>query len=157
MKDVDLMELFNIDPTNSYQQKLLENHNRFKSVLSELVSIRVAQGVSQQEVGEAMGITQPEVSRLESITSGVPSVTKLMAYASALGVELGLWVHKPLLSHEQARFLRTVDARGGLEDGKITVDIPAGSVEWNAGQLLLTKWGSVLLDEYYDVYGFREE
>lgn len=67
------------------------NTPRPEDILAELVRIRLAKGIRQQDVAEAMNIGQPSVSELErGLTS--PKLSTLIKYATAVGATLELGV-----------------------------------------------------------------
>jgi transcriptional regulator with XRE-family HTH domain len=62
-------------------------------LIEQLVEIRVSKGLSQQDVADLLGVTQPAIAQLEYVTSN-PTINRIKLYALALGVELQLGVKK---------------------------------------------------------------
>ncbi len=58
------------------------------SLLGELITQRVCQGLTQADVAERSGLTQSAVARIEGLSSNVTLAT-LVKYASAIGSKLG--------------------------------------------------------------------
>jgi transcriptional regulator with XRE-family HTH domain len=64
-----------------------EMSERRRALAAELVSVRLAKGLSQTEVAARMGTSQSAVARLESGDADV-RLSTLERYASAVGFEL---------------------------------------------------------------------
>ncbi len=77
--------------TISSKQLALSNENEWANLIEKLVDIRVSKGLTQQDVADLLGVTQPAVAQLELITSN-PTINRIKLYALALGVELKLGV-----------------------------------------------------------------
>jgi len=56
-------------------------------LIKQMVQARQQAGMSQQDLAKAMGVSQPSVARLESLTYS-PTVKKLHQYAKAVGCEM---------------------------------------------------------------------
>lgn len=64
-----------------------ENYGSWLDLHSALIEARLSSGLSQRELGEKLGISQPAVAQFESL--GVnPRIATLLAYAQALEVKL---------------------------------------------------------------------
>lgn len=57
------------------------------NLMSSLIDMRVAKGLSQQVVGERMGISQPAVAAFESYESN-PTLSTIRRYALAVGAQI---------------------------------------------------------------------
>ncbi|QVI36082.1 helix-turn-helix domain-containing protein [Lacticaseibacillus chiayiensis] len=55
--------------------------------LAELHSERIRRGISQRELAKRIGMTQPQLAKIELLDS-VPSFTTLTRYAAGLGLKL---------------------------------------------------------------------
>ena len=55
--------------------------------LSKLHSERIRQGISQRELAKKIGMTQPQLAKIERLDS-VPSFNTLSRYAAGLGLKL---------------------------------------------------------------------
>jgi transcriptional regulator with XRE-family HTH domain len=60
-----------------------------------LASMRKERGVTQSEVANRMGTTQPVIARLES-GDGIPNLTTLERFSQAIGASLGVSFETPL-------------------------------------------------------------
>jgi len=69
----------------------LSNENQWAGLIEQLVDHRIQKGLTQQDVADLLGVTQPAVAQLELITSN-PTINRISLYALALGVELKLGV-----------------------------------------------------------------
>jgi transcriptional regulator with XRE-family HTH domain len=69
------------------------NSDEFDPVIRRLTNLRKAYGMSQREVAERMGISQPHVSKVERGKAPHVSFRWVRAYAYALGQDIDL---KPL-------------------------------------------------------------
>lgn len=65
----------------------LETKALVKHIVSELVSERKRQGITQQEVADITGMKAPNVTRIESCKY-TPTLEVLIRYAKAVGKEL---------------------------------------------------------------------
>lgn len=54
--------------------------------LAYLHALRVKKGISQSELAEKIGMKQPQLAKIESLTS-MPSLETLTRYAKGLGLE----------------------------------------------------------------------
>jgi transcriptional regulator with XRE-family HTH domain len=70
-----------------------ENYGQWLDFHSLLVDQREAQGLTQKQVADRLGISQPAVAQFEKSTYS-PSITTIIAYATARGVKLNLGVGK---------------------------------------------------------------
>lgn len=70
-----------------------ENYGQWLDFHSLLVDRRGAQGLTQKQVAERLGISQPAVAQFEKSTYS-PSITTIIAYATAIGVQLELGLGK---------------------------------------------------------------
>jgi transcriptional regulator with XRE-family HTH domain len=70
-----------------------ENFGQWLDFHSLLVDRREAQGLTQKQVAERLGISQPAVAQFEKSTYS-PSITTIIAYATAIGVQLELGLGK---------------------------------------------------------------
>jgi transcriptional regulator with XRE-family HTH domain len=77
----------------SSKQVALSNEREWSDLIEQLVEIRVSKGLSQQDVADLLGVTQPAIAQLEYVTSN-PTINRIKLYALALGVELQLGVKK---------------------------------------------------------------
>lgn len=68
-----------------------ENFGQWLDFHSMLVDSREAQGLTQKQVAERLGISQPAVAQFEKSTYS-PSITTIIAYATAIDVKLDLGV-----------------------------------------------------------------
>lgn len=68
-----------------------ENYGQWLDFHSLLVDQRETQGLTQKQVAERLGISQPAVAQFEKSTYS-PSITTIIAYATAIGVKLDLGV-----------------------------------------------------------------
>jgi transcriptional regulator with XRE-family HTH domain len=71
------------------EQLAIHNHEAWATLQAQLVSIRISQGVSQSQMANRLGISQPAVSQFESVTA-MPRLGSVLAYALAVGAELDL-------------------------------------------------------------------
>ena len=71
------------------EQLAIHNHEAWASLQAQLVGIRIEQGVSQSQMANRLGISQPAVSQFESVTA-MPRLGSVLAYALAVGAELDL-------------------------------------------------------------------
>ncbi len=77
----------------SSKQIALSNENQWANLIEQLVDIRIQKGLTQQDVADLLGVTQPAVAQLELITSN-PTINRIKLYALALGVELKFGVKR---------------------------------------------------------------
>jgi transcriptional regulator with XRE-family HTH domain len=79
-----------------------------RQVLGELRLARVAGGVSQRALARELGLSQPEICRLESNETSDVSVVRLCEIASLLGLEPSITLHPlgdPLRDRGQQRLM----------------------------------------------------
>lgn len=76
-----------------------ENYGKWLDFHSLLVDTREELGLTQQQVADRLGITQPAVSVFEDGSTGI-RIQSILNYASALGLELQLSV-KPAAKDKQ--------------------------------------------------------
>lgn len=69
------------------------NYGHWLDFHSALVDMRIELGLTQQEVADRLGISQPAISVFEDGSTGI-KVQSILNYASALGLELELSVRK---------------------------------------------------------------
>jgi DNA-binding XRE family transcriptional regulator len=60
---------------------------------ASLVDLRIEKGMTQAEVAQILGISQPAVSQFEKVTS-IPHVGTVLAYALAIGAKLSFTVEQ---------------------------------------------------------------
>lgn len=81
--------MFDLDP------KLMEMASdlveSFDDLLSGLIDLRVAKGLTQTEVASRMGVTQPAIAALEAHDAN-PTITTLVRYAHALHAKVTISV-----------------------------------------------------------------
>lgn len=66
----------------------LSDHLARRALVTELVALRAARGLSQQIVAEKIGCTQSRISKVESSCDGELSLDTLVRYADALGLKI---------------------------------------------------------------------
>lgn len=122
MKDVN--ETLGFDPSSraARRAQLLASNDR--DLLRELIAMRKEQGISQEAVGQAMGITQPSVAAFESHDAN-PTLATIRRYAHAIGA---------LVQHTVGRDRGQLDEPGGMDrwstarsDRTVEVDPPRGA------------------------------
>jgi DNA-binding XRE family transcriptional regulator len=70
-----------------------ENYGHWLDFHADLVDKRIELGLTQQQVADRLGISQPAISVFEDGSTGI-KVQSILNYASALGLELNLSVRK---------------------------------------------------------------
>lgn len=80
----DLEEYVKDDPKSA---KYIDIFNARYDLVMKLKTRRKELGYSQQYVAQMMGVTQQEVSRIETVTHD-PSLGKLINYCNVIGVKL---------------------------------------------------------------------
>ena len=89
----------NIEDAESIERRAAHIRNDQLQMLSSLVQVRKRQDLSQLQVAERMGVTQPMVATLERYDSN-PTLSTLLRYAVAVGARIntsvecdvcGLW------------------------------------------------------------------
>jgi DNA-binding XRE family transcriptional regulator len=85
MKTEHNMELM----LNKQQLHKISRHNigGWMDFHASLVDLRIEKGMTQAEVAQILGISQPAVSQFEKVTS-IPHVGTVLAYALAIGAKL---------------------------------------------------------------------
>jgi transcriptional regulator with XRE-family HTH domain len=81
---MDLDELLGIDLANPSHRLARLLASQDEDLLNELVAVRKASGKSQQDVADAMGISQSAVARIEAGERD-PHLSTLRRYAHAVG------------------------------------------------------------------------
>lgn len=74
-------------PLQSSLDLSYENANSWHQLRRSLIDRRVELGLSQKDLADRMGITQPAISQFESFNAN-PRIMTLLAYAYALDVSL---------------------------------------------------------------------
>lgn len=80
-------------------EALIADHD---NMLAELIKLRRMHGLSQEEVGERMGVSQPRVSQFERYDSN-PTLDAVRRYAAAVGARLDTRVIDDHASYLPAR------------------------------------------------------
>jgi DNA-binding XRE family transcriptional regulator len=81
--------MFDLDPKlMAMASDLVES---FDDLLSGLIDLRVAKGLTQAEVASRMGVTQPAIAALEAHDAN-PTITTLVRYAHALHAKVTISV-----------------------------------------------------------------
>jgi DNA-binding XRE family transcriptional regulator len=81
--------MFDLDPKlMDMASDLVES---FDDLLSRLIDLRVAKGLTQTEVASRMGVTQPAIAALEAHDAN-PTITTLVRYAHALHAKVTISV-----------------------------------------------------------------
>lgn len=78
------------DITNN-QTVLTEEELSIINTLSFLEAQRIKQGLTQSEFARRIGMSQPQLAKIESLES-IPTLTTLNKYAAGLGLEIRLTV-----------------------------------------------------------------
>ena len=81
------------DITNN-QTVLTEEELSIINTLSFLEAQRIKQGLTQSEFARRIGMSQPQLAKIESLES-IPTLTTLNKYAAGLGLEIRLTVSTP--------------------------------------------------------------
>lgn len=74
-------------PRDEYEGRLFASLDAFDRLQEALVQHRISKGLSQTAVSDALGISQPMVSKIENAQSEIQLIT-LLNYAAALGVSI---------------------------------------------------------------------
>ncbi|MCL4322154.1 MAG: helix-turn-helix transcriptional regulator [Deltaproteobacteria bacterium] len=73
-------------------QEVKKEYDRLKplyDIKAKLVRIRLAEGLTQEEIARKMNTTKSNISRLESTGSKImPNISTLMDYAAAMGYDV---------------------------------------------------------------------
>ena len=83
-----------------FKKKALQNNEVRKeyealeplfTIKKELVTARIARGMTQDEIAKKIGTSKSNISRLESLNNSyIPNLATLMKYANALGMKLDI-------------------------------------------------------------------
>jgi transcriptional regulator with XRE-family HTH domain len=65
-----------------------EEQFALRAIITDLMALRAAAGLSQQDIAEKLGCTQGRISKLESSNDGALRIGDLAAYAGALGFKV---------------------------------------------------------------------
>ena len=79
-----LEELLGIDPDSPSMQRATQLVENDRALLRRLMQLRGDQGLTQQDVADRMGVTQPTVARFEAYDSN-PTLASIRRYAHAIG------------------------------------------------------------------------
>ncbi len=61
------------------------------SIKKQLVTARIAKGLTQDEIAQKIGTSKSNISRLESLNNNyMPNLSTLIKYAEALGMKLDI-------------------------------------------------------------------
>lgn len=63
------------------------NHGNWLDFHLALIELRIAKGLTQKEVAERLGMSQPAVSQFENLST-TPNLGSVLAYALAIEAEL---------------------------------------------------------------------
>ncbi|GIH68978.1 helix-turn-helix domain-containing protein [Sphaerimonospora thailandensis] len=85
--DRHLADLLGIDPDDPEVQREDAAIERDMRLIEELVQIRRAKGITQAQVAERIGRSQPAVSEFERV-GGDPHLSSIRRYALAIGAEV---------------------------------------------------------------------
>lgn len=108
----ELFDLVGLDPDDHETQEAVADAQSVSDLITALVRIRCAAGLSQKVVAERMGTTQSAVSELERVATD-PHVSTLQRFSRAVGAKLNLiatldggWTQ---LGHERISAGRQID------------------------------------------------
>ena len=79
-----LEELLGIDPDSPSMRRATQLVENDRALLRRLTQLRGDQGLTQQDVADRMGVTQPTVARFEAYDSN-PTLASIRRYAHAVG------------------------------------------------------------------------
>ena len=79
-----LEELLGIDPDSPSMRRATQLVENDRALLRRLTQLRGDQGLTQQDVADRMGVTQPTVARCEAYDSN-PTLASIRRYAHAIG------------------------------------------------------------------------
>lgn len=79
-----LEELLGIDPGSPSMRRATQLVENDRALLRRLIQLRGDQGLTQQDVADRMGVTQPTVARFEAYDSN-PTLASIRRYAHAIG------------------------------------------------------------------------
>ncbi|MCH8570334.1 helix-turn-helix domain-containing protein [Nesterenkonia sp. AY15] len=97
------------DPKTKLAAELAEEHYDF---IEKLVSARVRAGLSQQDVADSMGVTQPTVSAVERLGNDL-KLSTIRRYALAVGAMVRYQVEPAVVSRDLAEVISLEDHRKG--------------------------------------------
>lgn len=78
-----LEELLGIDPGSPSMRRATQLVENDHALLRRLIQLRGDQGLTQQDVADRMGVTQPTVARFEAYDSN-PTLASVRRYAHAI-------------------------------------------------------------------------
>lgn len=78
-------------------EREVELHRQETRLVSMLVEQRIHRGLRQKDIAAKMGVSESTVSRLEDSRDGDLRLSDILAYASALGLDLSLFLENPRL------------------------------------------------------------
>ena len=79
-----LEELLGIDPDSPSMRRATQLVENDRALLRRLTQLRGDQGLTQQDVADRMGVTQPTVARFEAYDTN-PTLASIRRYAHAIG------------------------------------------------------------------------
>ena len=85
---------FNLGPSNPFETRFMNSLRSFLDLHNALTDHREGSGLTQREVAQALGISQPAVSNFESNNSIATMISTLISYASTVGLEIEFTVKK---------------------------------------------------------------
>lgn len=85
--DQDIAELLGLDAADPETAALGEATARDMDLIERLVQVRHDQGLTQRDVAERMGRSQPNISAFERI-GGDPHLSTVRRYAAAVGARV---------------------------------------------------------------------
>ena len=75
-------------------EKVCKEYDALKplfAIKKQLVAVRIAKGLTQDEIAKKIGTSKSNISRLESLNNNyMPNLATLMKYAQALGMRLNI-------------------------------------------------------------------
>ena len=116
---MDLAELFDVDPNDPEVKRAIALAEQDHQLLRSLVALRQSLKLSQRDVADRLGITQPTVADFERYDSD-PKLSTIRRYAQVVGL---LVTHRvevdPSLAVVVPTPIRSVEGRG-LGTGTVT-------------------------------------
>ena len=79
-----LEKLLGIDPDSPSMRRATQLVENDRALLRRLIQLRSDQGLTQQDVADRMGVTQPTVAKFEAYDSN-PTLASIRRYAHAIG------------------------------------------------------------------------
>ncbi len=130
------MKLSQLKTSDQVLAEQLKNDDEFRAewertalarfIAIEVLRHRTDRGWSQRKLGEVLGMTQPQVARLESGDVN-PSLDTLMRVAAGLEIELTIDVTpKDQTPHLVTKRAQTTNAVGAIETGDASLLVAAG-------------------------------